>query len=256
MKLVFIENDRPLTDSLIIAEKFEKEHKNVTRDISNQIEKLIEAGMNEFVLLNFERTSYKDSLNREQLKFLLTEDAFAIVVMSYVTVEAMKFKTDFLLEFNRMRTELLYQKFPLPKTFSESLRLLAAQIEETETVRAEKQQLAIENTAQKQQLKEQETPIAIYNLAIAAHNTISMLECAKSLGTGRTRLYDILREEGIVMKNSTIPYQRFIDAGYFKVTERPRASGGTIINDPATRVTAKGFDYIARMMQKRANPGA
>lgn len=53
------------------------------------------------------------------------------------------------------------------------------------------------------------------------------------------------------MKGSTMPYQRFLDAGYFKVTERPRASGDTIVNDPATRVTAKGFDFIARLMKKR-----
>ncbi|MNR50542.1 Phage antirepressor protein KilAC domain protein [compost metagenome] len=53
------------------------------------------------------------------------------------------------------------------------------------------------------------------------------------------------------MKDSTLPYQRYLDAGYFKVTERPRASGDTIVNDPATRVTAKGFDYIARLIKKR-----
>lgn len=105
---------------------------------------------------------------------------------------------------------------------------------------------------QQQKLKEQETPVAIYNLAISANNTLSMLEVSKSLGLGRTTLYKILRAEGIIMKDSTMPYQRYLDSGYFKVVERPRASGDTIINDPATRVTAKGFDYIARLLQKRA----
>src|SRR5690606_25864080 len=103
-----------------------------------------------------------------------------------------------------------------------------------------------------EKLKEQEAPVAIYNLALSARNTMTMQEVAKSLNTGRTRLFRILREEGIIMKNSTMPYQRYLDAGYFKVTERPRASGDTIINDPATRVYPKGFDFIARLMQKRA----
>jgi phage antirepressor YoqD-like protein len=81
---------------------------------------------------------------------------------------------------------------------------------------------------------------------------MSMQEVAKALGTGRNRLYDILREEGIIMKGSTMPYQRYLDSGHFKVVERPRTSGDTIVNDPATRVNAKGFDYIAKLLQKRA----
>lgn len=141
--------------------------------------------------------------------------------------------------------------YKLPQSMPEALRLLAAQIEETETVKAEKELLALENTEQKQKLQEQETPVAIYNLAISAHNTMSMQEVAKSLNTGRTRLFNFLREHNVIMKNSTMPYQRFIDQGYFKVTERPRASGDTIVNDPATRVTAKGFDYIARLLKSK-----
>lgn len=138
--------------------------------------------------------------------------------------------------------------FTLPQTMSEALRLLADEMESKILLEAENQFLALQSAEQKQQLKDQETPVAIYNLAIKAGNTLSMQEVAKSLGTGRTKLYDFLREKQIIMKNSTLPYQRFMDAGYFKVTERPRASGDTIINDPATRVTAKGFDYIAKLL--------
>lgn len=142
--------------------------------------------------------------------------------------------------------------YMIPQTMPETLRLLAAEMEKNQAIEAENKQLAIEAAEKDQKLKEQATPVAIYNLAISAHNTMSMQEVAKSLGTGRTKLYQILREEGIIMKNSTLPYQRFIDAGYFKVTERPRASGDVIVNDPATRVTAKGFDYIARLLKRRS----
>jgi prophage antirepressor-like protein len=105
--------------------------------------------------------------------------------------------------------------------------------------------------AQQQKLKEQEAPVAIYNLAITAGNTLSMNEVAKSLNTGRTRLYKFLRDEKVIMQDSTLPFQRFVDAGYFKVTERPRASGDTVVVDPATRVTAKGFDYVAKLFTRR-----
>lgn len=142
--------------------------------------------------------------------------------------------------------------YVLPQTMPETLRLLAAEIEKNQAIEAENRQLALQAAVQDQKLQEQATPVAIYNLAISAHNTMSMQEVAKSLGTGRTKLYQILREENIIMKNSTMPYQRYLDSGHFKVTERPRASGDTIMNDPATRVYAKGFDLIARLLHKRS----
>jgi phage antirepressor YoqD-like protein len=147
-------------------------------------------------------------------------------------------------------------KHQLPQTMIEAVESYLIEMKKNVLLEAEKQQLAIENTAQKQQLKEQETPIAIYNLAIAAQNTQSMADVAKALGTGRTRLFGILREEGIIPDSRTVPYQRYIESGYFVVRERPRTSGDTVINDPVPRVTAKGFDYIARILQKRSNPGA
>ncbi|MHA7967740.1 Rha family transcriptional regulator [Paenibacillus sp. CAU 1782] len=252
MKLVFIENNRPVTDSLTVAEVFGKEHRNVMADIENQISKLIEAGEKEWGALNFQHTQYQHPQNKQWYpKVDMTEDAFAIVAMSYVTAEAMKMKVRFLEEFKRMREELNKPKFQLPQTFSESLFMLAEKVAENERIAADNERLAIEKAEQEKKLKDQEAPVAIYNLAISAHNTMSMQEVAKSLNTGRTRLYNILREEKIIMPGSTMPYQRFLDSGYFKVVERPRTSGDTITNDPATRVTAKGFDYIARMMQKR-----
>jgi anti-repressor protein len=252
MKLVFIENDRPLTDSLNVAEAFGKEHKNVMRDIANQIEKMFEADRAEFVRLNFERISYRDGLNREQHKYLLSEDAFAMVTMAYTTIEAMKFKIDFIQQFNEMKIQILNSHFKLPRTFSEALEGYAAELRRSEALDAQNKQLSLETVEQARKLKEQEAPVAIYNLAISAKNAMSMQEVAKALGTGRNRLYEILREEGIIMKGSTMPFQRFLDSGHFKVTERPRTSGDTIVNDPATRVYAKGFDYIARLLQKRA----
>jgi Rha family phage regulatory protein len=58
-----------VTDSLTVAEVFGKEHKNVIRDIENQIIKLIEAGERGFSLLNFERSNYTNERGREYEKF-------------------------------------------------------------------------------------------------------------------------------------------------------------------------------------------
>ncbi|MCM3701866.1 Rha family transcriptional regulator [Paenibacillus macerans] len=105
-QLVFIENGRVVTDTLIVSEMFGKTHDNVMRDTRNQIEKLNEAGEFEFSLLNFEESSYTNDRGRVYPKIDMTEEGFVLVAMSYVTPEAMKMKVKFIQEFKRMREQL------------------------------------------------------------------------------------------------------------------------------------------------------
>lgn len=63
--LVFIENDRVVTDSLTVAEVFGKDHDKVMRDIRNQLEKLNEAGEHEWGIANFGETQYQNPQNKQ-----------------------------------------------------------------------------------------------------------------------------------------------------------------------------------------------
>ncbi|MDK8182070.1 Rha family transcriptional regulator [Paenibacillus sp. UMB4589-SE434] len=101
-QLVFIQNGRAVTDSLMIASEFEKEHDDVLRDIRSQIDKLNEAEEMEFSLRNFEESTYRNERGRTYPKFELTEEAFVLVAMSYTTAKAMKMKVKFISEFKRM----------------------------------------------------------------------------------------------------------------------------------------------------------
>ncbi|GED71211.1 antirepressor [Brevibacillus reuszeri] len=113
-KLVFIENGRAVTDSLTIADVFNKDHRNVLRDIEIQIEKLNEAGERRWGVLNFEQTQYQHPQNKQWYpKFNMTEDAFALIAMSYVTPEAMKMKIMFIHEFKAMREQITSNIVPL-----------------------------------------------------------------------------------------------------------------------------------------------
>lgn len=97
-QLVFIQNNQVITDSLTIAEMFSKGHDNVLRDIRKQVEFAGE----EFSLLNFEESIY-ESRGKRYPKFNLTEEAFALVVFSYNTKEAVQTKIKFIQEFKRMK---------------------------------------------------------------------------------------------------------------------------------------------------------
>jgi Rha family phage regulatory protein len=120
-QLVFVEKNQAVTDSLTVAEVFEKGHDKVMRDIKNQINKLEVAEEKEFIIANFGVIDYEDSRGRYQEKFLLSEEAFTLVAMSYTTPEAMKMKVKFIQEFKKMREHLTS-----PRVLSEKEQLMAA----------------------------------------------------------------------------------------------------------------------------------
>ncbi|EOP90842.1 Rha family transcriptional regulator, partial [Bacillus cereus] len=104
--LVFENNGKVVTDSLMIAEMFVKTHDNVLKDIRKQIEY---AGP-EFSLVNFHESNYENERGRKYLKYNLTEEAFTLVAMSYNTKEAVQMKIKFIEEFKRMKQHIQNQQ--------------------------------------------------------------------------------------------------------------------------------------------------
>ena len=80
------ENNEALTTSLLVAERFGKEHKNVLRDIENL------SCSEEFRRLNFEHTPYVHPQNGQTYKmYVMTKDGFTFLVMGYTGETAGKF---------------------------------------------------------------------------------------------------------------------------------------------------------------------
>lgn len=99
-QLVFIENGQPVTDSLTVAEVFEKRHDVVLRDIRN-----LDCSP-EFNLHNFAEINYTDDRNRTYKKFLIKKDGLAFLVMGYTGKKAAEYKETYIQEFNRMEQQL------------------------------------------------------------------------------------------------------------------------------------------------------
>jgi anti-repressor protein len=84
-----------------------------------------------------------------------------------------------------------------------------------------------------------------------AKNTIMIGELAKVLAKdgaeiGQNRLFNYLRNIKVLTK-SNLPYQRYVDAGYFKVVEKVTGMGFSYFT---TKVTAKGQLYIFNRLKK------
>lgn len=91
-------------------------------------------------------------------------------------------------------------------------------------------------------IEKQKPKVKAFNKFMNQDGTISIGNAAKSLGTGRTRLFSLLREKKILMSGN-IPYQQYIDCNYFKVIEQE-------LNNrffTTTRITPKGLAYISKL---------
>ncbi|MED5050606.1 BRO family protein [Anoxybacillus rupiensis] len=104
---------------------------------------------------------------------------------------------------------------------------------------------------QNEQIAAMQPKAEAHDKFISGENYQSMAVVAKALGTGRNRLYDFLRKHKVLMA-SNVPYQEYIDRGYFVVREKPIQMGGQVINKPQTYVTAKGVDFIFRLLQEKS----
>ena len=112
-------------DSLYVAEFFEKNHKEVLRDIRNIAAP--NSGLSkEFAERNFALGSYKDKQNQKRPCYYLTRDGFTILVMGYKGKKALRFKELYIRRFNEME-ELIKSlvkartEFPL---LTENIKLL------------------------------------------------------------------------------------------------------------------------------------
>ena len=93
-------------DSRKIAEVFEKEHKNVLRDIQH-ITTPGSGLSEEFRQLNFEQSKYVNAQGHKQPCYLLTRDGFTMLVMGYTGEKAMRFKEQYITLFNEMEQQIL-----------------------------------------------------------------------------------------------------------------------------------------------------
>lgn len=112
-------------DSLYVAEFFDKNHKEVLRDIRNIAAP--NSGLSkDFAELNFAPGSYKDKRNQKRPCYYLTRDGFTMLVMGYTGKKALRFKELYIRRFNEMEEliKILVKartEFPL---LTENIKLL------------------------------------------------------------------------------------------------------------------------------------
>ena len=118
------QNDQVITTSLLVAETFEKEHRNVLKSIR----KLMSA-TNVAVAQMFDETTYVNEQGKEQPMFFMNRDGFTLLAMGFSGEKALEFKVKYINAFNKMETELKSQQtkqLSAAESLLQSVQLLVA----------------------------------------------------------------------------------------------------------------------------------
>lgn len=213
---LFNQNQKTTISSLEISELTGKAHYNVLADIRKML-KGLEIQPTEF------SGRYKDAKGEYRECFNLPKRESLILASGY----NVKLRAAIIDRWAELEAK---EQTKLPQTFSEALQLAADQAKQLE-LQAPKVQFA-------ESVLESETSISIRNMA-------------KMIGFGQNKFFEQLRNDKILIaigNSRNTPYQRFIDAGYFELTERtwPNGEGITFV----TRVTPKGQQYLTSKYAK------
>jgi anti-repressor protein len=94
---------------------------------------------------------------------------------------------------------------------------------------------------QSKQLAEQKPKVEFAEKIVNTNNAISVRDFGKVIGIGEKKLFEWLRDNKLLM-DSNIPYQKYVEAGYFKVIEWVLEAKNQV--KFKTLITGKGQEYI------------
>lgn len=230
------QNNQALTNSLLVAEKFGKEHQHILRDIRNLIGGMSNFGETPY----FVETSYIHEQNgREYPMYVMNRDGFTLLAMGFTGEKALKFKLEYINAFNQMEEMIKSGGHHVPGSFREALLLAAEQ-----QARIEEQQNIIEANR----------PKVLFAEAVETSQRSCLIgELAKILNQngikiGQNRLFQLLRDEGYLCKtgeNYNLPTQRAMEMNLFEIKKTIiNKPDGTILVTTTTKVTGKGQIYF------------
>lgn len=250
-ELVFSNNGQIMTNSLLVAEKFQKNH----RDVLSAIDELVK-GSAEFsatptetnkssLLQMFEETTYIHPQNKQEYRmYLMNRDGFSLLVMGFTGQKALQFKLDFINAFNH------YEQVAKNPVANLSKIDLAQMVIESER---EKERLQLQNQLQEQELQKQAPKVAYYEEVLQSQSTYNANQIAKELGMSALTLNKKLKEMGVQYKQGGcwLLYHKHQDKGYTKTkTHTYTDSNGQTKTSMQTVWTEEGRRFIHNLFKK------
>ncbi len=229
-------NGQDVVDSRLIALEMDVQHASFYRLIKDNQEDIESV----FGTIGFkiETSKHTTGASSQKFAFLNEDQATYVMTLCRNTQKVKALKLKLVVSFSKAKKALV-EKQP-PKNYLEALKALVA---------SEEQKLALQAQI------EQDAPLVEYAKRVQySENSIDFNSFAKMIGTGRTRLFRVMRDIKVIMKDSTLPYQRWIDAGYFEVSQEIVVTGEQASKlVPFALVTPKGQIWLHNKVAKTMN---
>jgi prophage antirepressor-like protein len=193
-------------------------------------------------------TEVIDSLGRRQQVYIVNEAGLYNLILLSRKSEAKKFKRwithEVLPSIRKHGAYLTPEKIEEVLLNPDTIIQLAQQLKEEKQKRLE-----AEKTIQIMKPKAE-----FFDAVAGSKDAIDMNRAAKLIyeetRMGRNKLFKLLREKGVLMKDN-IPYQEYIDKGYFRTIEQKYTKpDGTTHIYIKTLVYQKGLDFIRKVIKE------
>jgi len=210
----------------------------LAKDIANWIENKQVTQMVESVDEDEKLMCIINTSGQNRDVWMLTENGLYEVLMLSRKPNAKKFKSGVKEILYNIRTTGGYY---IPKTLSSALQLAANQAKQIEE--------------QQKQLEVMQPKADFFDAVANSKTAVPMNDVAKTLaikGMGRNKLFEFLRDNKILMNNNR-PYQKYVDANYFRVIEQHFQKDGEECINFKTLVYQKGIDYIRKIVLNNGN---
>lgn len=251
--LVEIRDNQVVVSSRQIAEKFDKEHGKIIRDIKKLIEQTGSANFGDTPKM-FYKTAYIHEQNKQEYPmYLMNRDGFTILVMGFTGQDALEWKIKYIQAFNAMEKELQAskQQSTLPD-FTNPVVAARAWADELE---AKQKALA--------QIEQDKPKVDFADAVTASKDCIYIRELAKiltqnGLPVGEKKLFKYLRENNYLIKDRRAddynqPTQRAAEMKIFKVQKTVYETALGKITNSTTLVTPKGQQFFINKFKKYFN---
>lgn len=265
-ELVYRKENQVLTNSRLVAMKFNKRHSNVIRDIEELLSKLPENERK----LNFELLEEDVEISNggsKKLKFYaMTETGFTLLVMGFTGEKAIQFKLEYIAAFNKMKEIIRRSSLPSYQ-IDDPIKRAEKWIEEQKEKKAleiKVGELSVENKELEKRIEE-DTPKVIFAMAVTESKRsclvaeLAKIICQNGMEIGQNRLFKWLRKKGYLGTKGEYynqPMQRYVEAGLFEIKKRviTKPNGRTItVSTPMVtpagqlHILNKFLEYYSKM---------
>lgn len=241
MNLIPIEHQSQMVlTTAQLAEQYDTDERRISENFNRNRDRYME-GKHFFALQGEEKraflnhTQIEDGSKHASVLYLWTEKGAWLHAKSLNTDRAWEAYEMLVDEYYRIKYHSVTHL--IPKTLPEALRAYADEVERRELAEAQVSLMA--------------PKAEFFDAVTDSKDAIAIGEAAKvlNMGIGRNKLFQILRGKKILMRNN-VPYQEFIDRGYFRVVEQKwtTTEGETRISIK-TLVYQKGLDFIRRQLE-------